>query len=130
MMFALRFVALVIASAATAAGNGVAPNCKPMPALLHAEQPKYPDRESRVAVQGSVTLRFTIEIDGSVSDPVVEANDPVDTADWFNAPAREAIVRFKYPPVKAACRGRTKIVFKMDHQAGTPNKSLERTREG
>jgi protein TonB len=100
-----------------------------MPAILHAEQPQYPNRESRVTVQGSVTLEFTIGRDGSVSSPVVIANDPADTADWFNATALEAIVKFKFEPVVTACIGRTRIAFKVLPSDSTHNKSLERMRE-
>ncbi|MES1264505.1 MAG: energy transducer TonB, partial [Variovorax sp.] len=82
------------------------------------------------AVEGAVSLQFTVRRDGSVAEPVVVGNDPADTADWFNAPALEAIRLFKFAPVKIPCQGQTKIVFKIVSTSGTPNKSLERTREG
>jgi TonB family protein len=99
--------------------------CKPMPKILHAEQPLYPARESRVTVEGSVTLEFTVEKDGSVANPFVVANDPPDTADWFSAPALEAIAKFKFEVVAAPCIGRARIVFKVLPNDSTHNKSLE-----
>jgi TonB family protein len=103
--------------------------CEPMPAVIHAEQPQYPNRESRVAVEGSVTLQFTIAKDGSVSEPAVISNDPADTADWFNAPALAAIALWKFQPVKTPCTGLATIVFKIVQRVSTHNKLLERTRE-
>jgi TonB family protein len=130
MNVSLRILALSTAPAVALAGTEVLPVCAPMPALLHAEQPRYPDRESRVAVEGAVTLQFTIRADGSVADPIVVENDPADTADWFNAPALEAIRLFRFAAVKTPCQGQTKIVFKVVSTSGTPNTSFERTREG
>ena len=129
MNVALRILTLSAAPAVVLAGSQVIPVCAPMPALLHAEQPRYPDRESRVAVEGAVTLQFTIRPDGSVADPLVVGNDPADTADWFNAPALEAIKLFKFAAVKTPCQGQTKIAFRIVSTSGTPNTSLERTRE-
>ncbi len=129
MNVALRIIALSAAPAVVFAGTDTIPVCDPMPALLHAEQPKYPDRESRVAVEGAVKLRFTVRPDGSVADPIVVGNEPADTADWFNAPALEAIRLFKFAAVKTPCQGQTKIVFKVVSTSGTPNTSLERTRD-
>jgi TonB family protein len=128
MNLALRILTLSAAPGLALAGTETLPVCNPMPALLHAEQPKYPDRESRVAVQGAVTLQFTVMPDGSVADPIVLGNEPADTADWFNSPALEAIALFRFAAVKAPCQGRTKIVFKVVPASGTPNTSLERTR--
>jgi TonB family protein len=130
MNVALRILAMSAAPAFVLTGTDVIPVCNPMPALLHAEQPKYPNRESRVTVEGAVRLQFTVRRDGSVADPIVVGNDPADTADWFNASALEAIRLFKFAGVKTPCRGQTKIVFKVVPTSGTPNKSLERTREG
>ena len=104
--------------------------CAPMPAILHVEQARYPDRESRLTVEGAVTLQFTITRDGSVTNPRVVANEPADTADWFNAPALEAIAKFRFESVAVPCIGRTKIAFKVLQSASAHNKSLERTREG
>ena len=129
MNLALRILTLSAAPGLALAGTEAIPACNPMPALLHAEQPKYPDRESRVAVQGAVKLQFTVMPDGSVADPIVVGNEPADTADWFNLPALEAIKLFRFATVKAACQGRTKIAFRIVAASGTPNTSLERTRD-
>ena len=113
-------VALVAAwTAASVAHADVAElaKCEPMPAIIHAEQPRYPERESRVAINGSVTLQFTIKSDGSVTHPKVVANDPVDAADWFDAPALEAIVRFMFKPVAAPCVGTLRITFNIVQSA-------------
>ena len=128
MNVALRILILGAAPVMAIAGAGTIPACIPMPSLLHAEQPKYPARESRVAVEGAVELKFTVEPDGSVTDPIVVGNEPADTAEWFSASALEAMRRFKYAAVKSPCRGRTKIVFRIVTASGTPNKSFERTR--
>ena len=124
MNLALRILTMSAAPGLALAGAEKFPVCTPMPALLHAEQPKYPDRESRVAVQGAVNLQFTVMPDGSVADPIVVGNEPADTADWFNLPAFEAIKLFRFAAVKSPCQGRTKIVFKIVSASGTPNTSL------
>lgn len=129
MNLALRILTLSAAPGLALAGRETFPVCNPMPALLHAEQPKYPDRESRVTVQGAVKLQFTVMPDGSVADPIVVGNEPADTADWFNSPALEAIKLFRFAAVKTPCQGGTKIVFKVVPASGTPNTSLERTRD-
>jgi TonB family protein len=87
--------------------------CDPMPAILHAEQPEYPNYATRPAVEGSVTLHFTIGRDGSVSAARVVANEPADTADWFNAPALAAIAKFRFATVPAPCVGRLKMSFRI-----------------
>jgi TonB family protein len=130
MILALRILTLCAAPGLAFAGTKALPMCNPMPSLVHAEQPKYPARESRVAVQGAVELQFTVMADGSVADPIVVGNEPADTADWFNLPALEAIKRFRFAAVKAPCQGRTKIVFKVVAASGTPNTSVERARGG
>jgi TonB family protein len=130
MNLALRILTLSAAPGLALAGADKIAACNPMPALLHAEQPKYPERESRVTVQGAVQLQFTVMPDGSVADPIVVGNEPADTADWFNSPTLEAIRLFRFATVKAPCQGKIKIVFKVVSTSGTPNKSFERTREG
>jgi TonB family protein len=128
MNVALLILTMVAAPVVALANTGTMSVCQPMPVLLHAEQPKYPDRESRVAVEGTVTLQFIVRPDGSVADPIVVGNEPADTAAWFDGPALEAIARFKFAAVKMPCQGRTKIIFRVVPPIGTPNKSLERTR--
>ena len=123
----------LVSTAAFAVSSGVSSQdaiaaCAPMPAILHVEQARYPDRESRVRVEGSVTLQFTITRDGSVAGPVVVANEPADTADWFDAPALEAIAKYKFESVAVSCIGRAKITFGVLQSASVHNKSLERTR--
>jgi hypothetical protein len=118
MNVALLILTMVAAPVVALANTGTMSVCQPMPVLLHAEQPKYPDRESRVAVEGTVTLQFIVRPDGSVADPIVVGDGP----------ALEAIARFKFAAVKMPCQGRTKIIFRVVPPIGTPNKSLERTR--
>ena len=113
---ALSVAILLLAALCTAAEQpahraGTPQRCEPMPKVVHAEWPQYPARESRVAVEGSVTLQFTIKRDGSVSQPTVIANDPAHTADWFNEPALKAIAKSKFQHVRRPCVGRFRIVF-------------------
>jgi TonB family protein len=129
-----RLAMSLVSTCALAAPSGVSASdsilaCLPMPAIVHAEQAHYPDRESRVTIEGTVTLQFTITRDGSVTHPAVVANDPADTADWFNGPALEAIAKYKFVSVTTPCIGRTKIAFRVLKSAGAHNTSLERTRD-
>jgi TonB family protein len=128
-----RLAMSLVSTCALAASTSVSASdsivaCVPMPAIVHAEQAHYPNRESRVTVEGAVTLQFTITRDGSVTRPVIVATDPADTADWFNRPALEAIAKYKFESVATPCIGRTKIAFRVLQSASAHNTSLERTR--
>ena len=129
-----RLTMSLVSTSALAASTSVGASesivaCVPMPAIVHAEQAHYPDRESRVPVAGVVTLQFIIARDGSVTRAVVVATDPADTADWFNRPALKAIAKYKFESVATPCIGRTKIAFRVLHSASAHNTSLERPRD-
>ncbi len=57
--------------------------------------PRYPGRASRLQIEGSVTVEFTITADGSVADPAVIESDPPRV---FDKAALQAIVQWKFKP--------------------------------
>jgi periplasmic protein TonB len=58
-------------------------------------EPQYPRDALMRGIEGWVRLRFTINPDGSVSDPVVIAAEP---PRMFNREAMRAILRWKFRP--------------------------------
>lgn len=57
--------------------------------------PRYPTRAVRLQIEGFVTLEFTINPDGSVSDPEVVEASP---AKIFDKAALQAIAQWKFKP--------------------------------
>lgn len=60
-----------------------------------AIKPRYPTRAMLHKIEGYVTLEFTIEPDGSASNPKVIASQPRGV---FNRAARTALLRSKFKP--------------------------------
>ena len=65
------------------------------PIIAARFSPEYPEHLGEQGKQGSVTMRFKVDLDGTVTDPVVVE---VTGDDEFVAPAREAILRYRYLP--------------------------------
>jgi protein TonB len=58
-------------------------------------KPSYPPRALRSGVEGSVTVEFTIAVDGSVKDPKIIKSDPPKI---FDRSVLKAIKRWKFNP--------------------------------
>lgn len=58
-------------------------------------QPQYPPRALRAGIEGSVTVEFTIDTDGSVKDPTIVEADPPRV---FDDAVLRAIRRWKFEP--------------------------------
>ena len=69
----------------------------PLPKVVPVVQvpPHYPSRATRLNIEGSVTVEFTITPDGSVTDPMVVESDPPSV---FDKSALQAIVQWKFEP--------------------------------
>ena len=82
-------------------------------------EPQYPRRALMAGTEGHVTMEFTIERDGSVSDvTVIEAEPP----GVFNAEAVRALMRWRFRPhvvdgEPRARRARQTIHFSLDEGA-------------
>lgn len=109
----IALVQILFWPAAHAARGGPMQECSPMPKLVHSEVPDFPARESRTAPGGTVTLAFTINEDGTVTDPVVIDSKTVPTNNWFNETALRSILRWRFSSVRKACRGRQAITFRL-----------------
>ena len=57
-------------------------------------EPQYPPRALRAGIEGSVTVEFTIAVDGSVKDLEIVSADPPDI---FNNEVLKAVKRWKFP---------------------------------
>lgn len=58
-------------------------------------EPQYPQRALRAGIEGSVTVEFTIAVDGSVKDIDIIKADPPDV---FNNDVLKAVRRWKFAP--------------------------------
>ena len=91
---------------------GTAPHTLPAadldtpPKVLSAHFPDYPPALRRAEISGRVVVRFTVEKDGSVSDPSVQGSPPEELA----ALALSAIARWKFsPPTKNGVPVRARV---------------------
>lgn len=76
------------------------------PKVLSAHFPDYPVALRRAEITGRVLVRFTVELDGSVSGPSVQGAPPKELA----ALALSAIARWKFSPaIKGGVPVRTQI---------------------
>jgi protein TonB len=62
--------------------------------VLSSRFPDYPEDLRRAGIEGPVVVRFTVEPDGSVSDPAVQGSPPPRLA----ALALDAIRQWKFAP--------------------------------
>lgn len=64
------------------------------PKPIQMDPPQYPAGMSRAGLVGAVSVEFIIDRDGRVVNPVVvESNNP-----WFERPALDAVLRWKFHP--------------------------------
>jgi protein TonB len=89
----------------TAPVAGTAPAAQPVLAvgdivLVERVEPKFPTQAIREGISaGTVTVRFTVETDGSVSNPSVTAATP--RRGVFDDAALRAVVKWKFKPIAA-----------------------------
>ena len=81
------------------------------PVLMQRVEPKYPAQAALQGIQGSVTVRFMVEPDGSVSDPVVTDAKP--RRGIFDDASLHAVRRWKFKPVAAPTPTSVTLVFKL-----------------
>lgn len=77
--------------------------------LIHRVAPNYPRRAFQQHIEGSVTLSFTVQPDGSVSDPVVTGAQP--RRGIFDEEAVRAVLKWKFKPIPAATQTSVTLVF-------------------
>lgn len=89
----------------TAPSAGTAPTAQPVLqvgdiVLVDRVEPKFPTRAIREEINsGTVTVQFTVETDGSVSNPTVTAATP--RRGVFDDAALRAVARWKFKPIAA-----------------------------
>jgi protein TonB len=62
-------------------------------------EPQYPQRALRAGIEGTVTVEFTIAVDGSVKDIEIVSADPPKI---FDNEVLKALKRWKFPPQSVA----------------------------
>jgi len=77
--------------------------------LVHRVAPQYPRRAFQRRIEGSVTVSFTVQPDGSVADPVVTAAKP--RRGIFDEAAVRAVSRWKFKPIPTATQSTVTLVF-------------------
>jgi TonB family protein len=91
---------------------------KPKP--IQMDPPRYPEGMSRAGLIGAVAVEFIIDREGRVVNPViVESNNP-----WFERPALDAVLRWKFHPGlmdgrPVATRVTQKIEFQLEGGGAT-----------
>ena len=89
--------------------------CKAPPRLEKLAQPEFP---SDVEVRGlpnpvTVLVEFTLGRNGSASDPIAVESDASSYAKQFESRAVRAILKTRFKPTTAECRGRMRVTFKI-----------------
>ncbi|HEV2212019.1 MAG TPA: energy transducer TonB [Gammaproteobacteria bacterium] len=82
--------------------------------LVTRIEPQYPIQAAQQGIQGSVTVKFTVQPDGSVSDPSVIDAKP--RRGIFDSAALRAVSRWKFKPIGAPKDSTITLDFKL--QAG------------
>lgn len=80
--------------------------------LIHRVEPEYPRRAIQQRLNGSVTVAFTVEPDGSVSDPVVTKAEP--HRGIFDDAAMRAVLKWKFKPIPASQQTSVTLVFNLN----------------
>lgn len=110
---------VVAGPAAGASGGGSEAGTAAAPApiragdlvLMQRVEPQYPIRALQQGIQGSVTLSFTVQTDGSVSDPRVMSAKP--RRGIFDDAAMRAVLRWKFKPIGAPQQTQVTLVFNL-----------------
>jgi protein TonB len=80
--------------------------------LIHRVEPQYPVRAIQQRITGSVTVKFTVEPDGSVSGPTVTKAEP--RRGIFDDAALRAVLKWKFKPIPAATETSVTLVFNLN----------------
>jgi periplasmic protein TonB len=91
-------------AAQTPAATGTPAEAQPVLAvgdlvLVTRVEPQYPIQAAQQGLQGSVTVKFTVQPDGSVTDPAVIDAKP--RRGIFDSAALRAVSRWKFKPIAA-----------------------------
>lgn len=70
--------------------------------IARSVQPEMPARAEREGISGSVTVQFTVQPDGSISNPVVTRATP---SGYFDAAAINAVRQFRFQPIPRPTQG-------------------------
>ncbi len=81
------------------------PPCQPVPTLLHDKVLPLP--ESRTPHAGQVSLSYTTDQAGTVSDVRIEES----TDSWLHETSIQSILRWRYAPPERTCRATTRLTF-------------------
>jgi TonB family protein len=112
---ASQSVAETAPESAAAPAAGTAPAAQPVLAvgdivLVERVEPKFPTQAIRAGIDsGSVTVKFTVETDGSVSNPTVTDAKP--RRGVFDDAALRAVLRWKFKPLPAPRDTSVIVVF-------------------
>lgn len=113
--FASQSVAEIAPENAAAPAAATAPAAQPVLAvgdivLVDRVEPKFPTQAIRAGIDsGSVTVKFTVETDGSVSNPTVTDAKP--RRGVFDDAALRAVVKWKFKPVPVPRETSVIVVF-------------------
>ncbi|HEX5340139.1 MAG TPA: TonB family protein [Gammaproteobacteria bacterium] len=80
--------------------------------LIGRVEPEYPKRALRDRLEGSVTVKFTVEPDGSVSAPTVIKAKP--RRGIFDDAALRAVLKWKFKPIPKATETSVTLVFNLN----------------
>ena len=88
------------------------------PVILTQVSPRYPEYSRRLNMEGFVILRFIVDINGRVMDPVIHESSP---AGHFDNAALRAIRQWRFSPGRdddgtpLPCRLQIRIEFKLEN---------------
>lgn len=80
--------------------------------LIHRVEPEYPTRAIQQRITGSVTVKFTVEPDGSVSAPTVTKAEP--RRGIFDDAALRAVLKWQFKPIPTATQTSVTLVFNLN----------------
>lgn len=80
--------------------------------LIHRVEPEYPTRAIRQRLNGSVTVKFTVEPDGSVNNPTVTKAVP--RRGIFDDAAMRAVLKWKFKPIPTATETSVTLEFNLN----------------
>ena len=109
------FAAVGAISAAEPKHSALADSADHGPRYLKTVPPAYPIYLKRAGLVGFVTIEFIVDVEGRVINPfVIESNNP-----WFERPAIEAILQWKFHPglkngQVVNCRAQQRVQFELD----------------
>jgi len=68
------------------------------PRPIRVVPPRYPFEAQQKGIEGKITLRFVVDVNGQAQEPEVVKVDPPEIGDIFNESALEVVKRYKFRP--------------------------------